>query len=193
MASSLRLDSGYVSPFRGSVGENFSTFWEKFQVLAKTQKWDSGEKRATHLPLFLAGDAFLVYSRLSDAQKKDENEIKSKLVAAFSVSKSQAYKLFTSRRLRHDESVEAYAASLQHLAVQTGHSKDSDEDPMVVEQFLAGLPEEFSRQVRLSYAGQETTLSGCVERVRALRVSEKDHRSSSSRQGVAARGVGTKF
>ena len=42
-------------------------FWEKFLVLAKIQKWDDDEAQMLHLPLFLDGDAFLVFSKLSDS------------------------------------------------------------------------------------------------------------------------------
>ncbi|XP_065195680.1 uncharacterized protein LOC135827084 [Sycon ciliatum] len=53
------------------------------------------------------------------------------------------------------------------------------EDPIVIEQLIAGLQPEFGRQLRMSLAGQELTIPACLERVRALRASETDARYTS--------------
>ena len=124
-----------------------SNFWDKFMVLAAVQKWDSDEKKMDHLPLFLDGDAFLVYTRMSDTDKKKPAEVKKRMEQAFSVTKAQAYKLFTSHTLRIDEAPDAYTADLQRLLKLSGHAvadDDADKDPVVVEQVLAGLLLEFA-------------------------------------------------
>ena len=146
---SFKVD-GFVHQFRGR-GDNFEQFWDKLMVLAAVQKWDSDEKKMDHLPLFLDGDAFLVYTRMSDTDKKKPAEVKKRMEQAFSVTKAQAYKLFMSRTLQIDESPDAYAADLQRLLKLSGHAladDDADKDPVVVEQLLAGLPLEFARQQR---------------------------------------------
>ena len=166
---SFKVDR-FVRQFRGR-GDNFEQFWDKFMVLAAVQKWDSDEKKMDHLPLFLDGDAFLVYTRMSDTDKKKPAEVKKRMEQAFSVTKAQTYKLFTSRKLRIDESPDAYAADLQRLLKLSGHAvadDDADKDPVEVEQLLAGLPLEFARQLRMAFAGQEPSVSGCGERVHAL-------------------------
>ena len=78
----------FLRQFRGN-GDDFEAFWEKFLVLARLQKWDTDEKKMNHLPLFLDGDAFLVFRKLSD-DDKDAAVVKGKLQQAFAVSKSQA-------------------------------------------------------------------------------------------------------
>ena len=141
--------NGFVLQFRGR-GDNFEQFWDKFMVLAAVQKWDSDEKKMDHLPLFLDGDTFLVYTRMLDTDKKKPTEVKKRMEQAFSVVKAQAYK-FTSHTLRIDESPDAYAADLLRLLKLSGHAvadDDADKDPVVVEQLLAGLPLEFARQQR---------------------------------------------
>ena len=61
----------FLRQFCGN-GDDFEAFWEKFLVLARLQKWDTDEKKMmNHLPLFLDGDAFLVFRNLSDDDKKD--------------------------------------------------------------------------------------------------------------------------
>ena len=43
---------------------------------------------------------------------------------------------------------------------------------MIVEQLLKGLPVDFARQLRLTSAGAELSVSQCVDKVRALRLTE---------------------
>ena len=130
--SSLRVDN-FVRQFCGK-GDNFETFWEKFLVLANLQKWDTDVKKMQHLPLFLDGDVFLVFRRMSDADKKKPDAVKARLQEAFAVSRAQAYELFKTRTLRVDESIDAYAADLQRLLALSGHESagDADKDPVVV-------------------------------------------------------------
>ena len=144
--------------------------WEKFQVLASIQGWDSEAKRTKHLPLFLEGDAFLVFTRMAEADKKKEKEILRKMEQSFALTKAEAYGKFVRRTLREDESPDAYVADLQMLAAFSGHMvEDSDEDPMLIEQLIAGLPHVYSKELRLSMAGKKHTVSGCLDMIRALR------------------------
>ena len=47
--------------------------------------------------------------------------------------------------------------------------EDSDEDPMLIEQLIAGLPHVYSKELRLSMAGKKHTVSGSLGMIRALR------------------------
>ena len=77
-----------------------------------------------------------------------------------------------------DECVGAYVADLQRLLTLSGH-QSSDDDPIVVEQFIAGLPPAyFARQLRLSMAGKKLAISNCMEYVRVLRATSQDVRAS---------------
>ena len=49
--------------------------------------------------------------------------------------------------------MDAYVADLQRLLTLSGH-QSSDDDPIVVEKFIAGLPTDFARQLRLRMAGR---------------------------------------
>ena len=125
---------------------------------------------------------------MSDADQKKPDAVKARLQEAFAVSRAQAYELFKTRTLRVDESIDAYAADLQRLLALSGHESagDADKDPVVVEQFLAGLPKDFSRQVRLSIVGGEASVTNCTERVRALRLSESAVGRGADGNSVAA-------
>eukprot|EP00117_Sycon_ciliatum_P010277 scpid12682/ scgid5529/ len=124
--------------------------------------------------LFLDGGAFLVYEWLSDTDKADPDVVFGKLSSAFAVTKSQAYGLFVQRKLKPDESVDAYVADLQRLLGLSGHSATDDEDTVVIEQFISGLPVEFIQPLRMATAGKKLKVSECVEQVRALQATHAD-------------------
>ncbi|XP_065190928.1 uncharacterized protein LOC135821857 [Sycon ciliatum] len=170
-----------VQPFSGKDGEDLEEFWAKFLVLATAKEWSDEDARMQHLPLYLQGDAFRVFSRMAESDKSKQAEVKKVLVSAFSVTPSRAYDLFKRRCLRVDESVDAYVADLQRYAALSGHKPGgtASKDPIVIEQLIAGLQPEFGRQLRMSLAGQELTIPACLERVRALRASETDARYTS--------------
>ena len=159
--ASVKVDN-FLRPFRGRQ-DDFPAFWEKFLVLAKIQKWDDDEAQMLHLPLFLDGDAFLVFSKLPDSDQRVTETVWQKLVEAFSVTPSAAYRLFASRRLKADESPDAYVADLKRLLQLSGHKQDGDSDAVVVEQVIADLPPEYARQLRMTLAGKKLTISACLE------------------------------
>ncbi|XP_065195653.1 uncharacterized protein LOC135827058 [Sycon ciliatum] len=165
--SSLKLD-GFVKPYRGRV-DDFDMFWSKFEVLADISGWTSTEQQMKRLPLFLEGEAHRVFSKLSETEKRDKDAVRSILRKSFCVSRSEAYRLFKQRQLKVDESPEVYVAELCRLLELSGHKSDSDTDPVVIEQLLAGLPIEFAKDVRLSMAGRDLKVSECLDRIRALR------------------------
>ena len=180
---SMKLDN-FLRVFRGN-GDDWEQFFEKFLVLASIQGWDTETKRMKSLPLFLDGDAFLVYSRLSATDRKVQGTVVSKMHESFCITKAQAYKCFTQRQLKVDEAVDAYIADLQRLAGQAGRDASDDKDPMVVEQIVCGLRAEFQRELRLAMAGKEYSVSGCTDLIRALRTAATDARQS-VQQPVAA-------
>ena len=161
-------EAGFVKPFGG--GDGFQEFWQKFQVLCRVKQWNSVQKRMDRLPLFLEGEAFLVWSGISRSDQLDEDVVQVTLSSAFLVTPATAYRSFVTQYLRPDEAVEAFVADLRRFAQVTGHrSGDPDKDPMVVEQMVAGLPVAFKKEIRMGLAGQELTVSAISEKVRALR------------------------
>ena len=82
--ASMKMDN-FLKPFRGK-DESWDPLWEKFQVLADIQGWDTEVKIMKHLPLFLDGDAFLVYSRMATADKKSKEKVVKKMLESFSLT-----------------------------------------------------------------------------------------------------------
>ena len=69
--------------------------------------------------------------------------------------------------MRVDEMPDVFVADLRRLLELAGHVP-TDNDPVLLEQFLHGLPAEFEKELRLTSAGQSMKISACVEKVRAL-------------------------
>ena len=169
--ASLKLD-GFVKPYTGR-GDDFDQFWSKFQVLCDLTGWSSSEEQMARIPLFLQDDAHLVFSNLTEDEKKDRDKVKSVLQSSFGVSAGEAYRLFTQRRLKVDESPVTYVADLKRLLELSGYKTSGDSDPVVIEQMLTGLPGDYAKEVRLSTAGRDLKISECIDKIRALNQASK--------------------
>ena len=159
-----------LRPFRGSADE-LEEIWKKFQVVAKIQKWTTAKDRMAHLPLYLSGDAFSAWSELSEVNQEDEAKSKAWLQKYFSMLPGEAYAKFGRRRKRIDESIEVYLADLRRLLWMAGHKiADDGKDPMLLEQFLVGLPVHYARQLRLSIAASTDglTINAVANQARSL-------------------------
>ena len=99
------------------------------------------------MPLFLEGEAFLVWSLISQSDQPDEDVLQVTPSSAFSMTPATVYRSFVTRYLRPDEAVEAFVADLRRFAQVTAYrSGVPDKDPMVVEQMVAGLPVAFKKK-----------------------------------------------
>ena len=156
----------FVKPFKGK-GDTWDLFSSKFSVLADVSGWDTEDKYMSRLPLFLEGDAFLVFTRMSDVDKK-KKEVQEVMVKSFSVVKDEAYGQFSRRKLKPDESPDAFVVELRRLLEASGHKVQNDKDSVLISQVLAGLPSNVYKQVWLAFAGKDMAISGCLEAVRAL-------------------------
>ena len=69
--------------------------------------------------------------------------------------------------MRVDKMPDVFVADLRRLLELAGHVPP-DDNPVLLEQFLHGLPAEFEKELHLSSAGQSMKISACVEKVHAL-------------------------
>ena len=146
VAKEMAKVEGSLRAFRGQ-DDDLDEFWQKFRVVGKIQKWTTGKERMAHLPLYLSGDTFTVWSQMEDADQEDEDKVKERLTESFVFSAGEAYSQFVRRRKREDETVDAYASDLRRLLKTSGHKEAADgKDPVLVEQFLTGLPKRLSNQ-----------------------------------------------
>ena len=66
------------------------------------------QKRMDRLPLFLEGEARLVWLGISQGDQLDEDVVQVTLSSAFSVTPAAVYRSFVTWYLRPDEAVEAF-------------------------------------------------------------------------------------
>ena len=135
--------SDLIDPYRGpAVSGDFPTWCERVELVAQLQKVDD---LASFLPLFLRDEGFSVYQQLPAVVKANFDTMKSKLSAAFGVSKTAAYEMLRERNLKEGESVDAYAADLTRLIKLVGI--DPPPAPFLRSAFLVGLPEKHREQL----------------------------------------------
>ena len=80
--------------------------------------------------------------------------------------------------------MDAYAADLRPLLTASGQEvKDNGKSPVLIEQFVRGLPREFAKQIRTN--GNRSTISSCVAFVRDLRSVEATSPMGSSPSAVS--------
>ena len=170
---SLKLD-GFLRPYRGS-GDDWEQVWSKFTVLAEVSGWYTEAKMMARFPLLIEGPAFLVFSKMAEGDKKKKEKVQELMLTSFSLSKAYSYRAFQQRVLRLDETPDENVADLRRLLAMAGYATPNDDKgAIVVEQLLSGLPKKYDKELRLSCAGKEKTLSGCLELVRALREADGD-------------------
>ena len=71
------------------------------------QKW------MDRLPLFLEGEALLVWSGILQSDQLDKDVVQVPLSSSFLVTSAAAYRNFVTRHVRPDEAVEAFVAALR--------------------------------------------------------------------------------
>ena len=129
-----------------------------------------------HLPLLLDGSAFLVFDQLSAEDRKKTAAVKAALEAAFAPSPAESYHLFVGRQLALDEPVDAYVADLTRLLTLSGHKVAADgKDPLLVEQLICGLPQEYGKTVRLANAMKSLTVAELTGQVRTMQSAVSQH------------------
>ena len=143
-------------------GKGDVTEWlKKLKLVCEMQK----VKDVSHiLPLFLEGAAFSVYDQLSDWKKRDATEIKQALIDAFSIDCFTAYEIFQSRKCKRDEPVDVFLTELKRLAKLAGVESEN----LIKCAFVVGLPDEISRQLRISVEMKNSSLENVVRQARIM-------------------------
>ena len=89
----MKIDN-FLTPFRRKATESWDQFWAKYLVMVEIQGWDDEPKRMKNFPLFLDGDAFLVYQGLAAANRKKRDKITKLMKMSFNMTETKAYQAF---------------------------------------------------------------------------------------------------
>ena len=123
---------------------------------------------AVVIPLFLDGPAFVVYDRLSDAEKQDANKIEVALRTAFAADKSLAYNEFRNRVWRNGETVDVFLADLKLLAHLANIKFKDNNEEIIKLAFVMGLPSRFAAQLRATSKIETLDLNAVLQISQAL-------------------------
>ena len=154
--------SELIKCYENSSEGDLSVWADKLELVARLQKISD---LTTFLPLFLAGDAFAVYKKLTDEVKGDYGKLKKALLAAFSVSNYSAYEQLRMRTLQEGKTVDVFLADLRRIVALIGQA---DAEPLLKCAFMAGLPNEVATQLKSLAAAEDLGLTDLVTRARLM-------------------------
>ena len=150
-----------------------ATEWfQRFELCCKANKWDAAAQ-ALKLPTLLEGEALAIWLELKEDEQATYATAKKNIVKAMMPVVFVSMDEFHRRKLRPGEALSVFMHDLKKLLGQAMPDVDrAAHDPLLIHQFLAGLPDAVSRQIRAS--GETTTLDAVVTRARLL-MSIDDH------------------
>ena len=141
-------------------------WFQRFEICATANGWKE-EDQAIKLPTLLEGEALAIWLELTADQQKDytvsKREIQNAMMPVGFVSLDE----FHRRKLRPGEAIPVFVHDLKKLLEMAipGMNKEA-KDALLLHQFVAGLPELITKQLRAS--GEVKTLEGAVTRARLL-------------------------
>ena len=144
-----------------------SEWLRRFEICSKANKWNE-ETQALKLPTLLEGEALAVWLELSEEEQSSMETIKRKLKEKMMPMKFISLGQFHARKLHPGEPLSVFTHDLKQLLEQAvpDLTDDTAKGQLLLHQFLAGIPEAVSRQIRAS--GEVQDLEKAVERARLL-------------------------
>ena len=158
-----KLDIRIIPEFSGDSDSGCVVRWfECLELVAKLRKIES--EIVTIIPLRLAGDAYDVYAQIPDEDKKSVEKVKESLTKAFSIDSFSAYDKFVNRKLKPNESVDAFLADLKRISSIFGGTSDK----ILICAFVAGLPENVRLSLRSSSKIEGLDIKDILGRARII-------------------------
>lgn len=152
-------------------------WFKRFDICCKANGW-TDTTPALKLPTLLEGEALAIWLELSEEQQGDYAAAKKEICTAMTPMEFVSLDGFHRRKLRPGEAISVFVHDLKKLLEQAmpGLEKPA-RDILLLHQFLAGIPENVSRQLRAT--GETLTLDAAVTRVRLLMTID-DHGQSAA-------------
>lgn len=144
-----------------------ATDWfQRFELCCKANGWDDAAK-ALKLPTLLEGEALAVWLELSEDQQTHYPTAKKEILAALMPMEFLSLDEFHRRKLRPGEALSVFVHDIKKLLNQAMPDlEETARKQLLLHQFLGGLPESVSRQLRAT--GEVGTLETAITRARLL-------------------------
>jgi len=150
-------------PFSGG---DAADWFQRFEICSRANGWNA-ETKAAKLPTLLEGEALAVWLELTTEQQDDYAIAKKEILSAVMPMGFVSLDEFHQRKLRPGEAISVFVHDLKKLLEIAVPSLNKEaKEPLLLHQFVAGLPEAITRQLRAS--GEVKTLEAAVTRARLL-------------------------
>lgn len=161
----------------GDVNEWF----KRYEICCKANGWNDATK-ALKLPTLLEGEALAVWLELSEEQQQSYATAKKELSIALMPMEFVSLDNFHRRMMRPGEALSVFVHDLKKLLEQAMPELDAPaREQLLLHQFLAGIPDPVSRQLRAT--GEIKTLDAAVTRSRLLMTIDEHRQVAAVKEG----------
>ena len=148
----------------------------RYEICCKANKWTDGTP-ALKLPTLLKGEALAVWLELSEEQQTDYETAKKAICEAMMPMEFVSLDEFHRRKLRPGEALSIFVHDLKKLLEQSMPGLDKAvKEKLILHQFVAGLPDAMSKQLRAT--GEVQKLDDTVARTRLLMTIDDQEQSA---------------
>lgn len=155
----------HISVPRVFSGGDVTEWLQRYEICCKANSWND-QAKAQKLPTLLEGEALAVWLDMSETDQADYATVKENLLEKLKPAEFVSLDEFHRRKLRPDETPTLYLHELKKTLQQAiPDLDDAARKKLLKHQFLAGLPSEVSRQLRIT---NESELGVLVDRARLL-------------------------
>lgn len=141
-------------------------WFKRFDICCKANGWNEATQ-ALKLPTLLEGEALAIWLELTEEQQGNYTTAKDSIVKTMMPMEFISMDEFHRRKLRPGEALSVFVHDLKKLLDQAMPTLNkAGREPLLLHQFLAGVPDTVSRQLRAT--GETTTLDAAVARTRLL-------------------------
>lgn len=147
-------------------------WFQRFEICCTANEWDA-QTKALKLPTLLEGEALAVWLDLSEADRKDYQVAKEKILAKMAPVGFVSLGDFHSRKLKPGESLSVFLHELKKLLGQAIPNLDTPtRDKLLLHQLLAGIPPNVSRQLRAT--GEVDDVEKVLQRAKLLMTIDRE-------------------
>ena len=142
--------------------EDAKDWFQRFEICSAANGWKA-EDQAIKLPTLLEVEALAIWLELTTEQQKDYETTKKEMQNTIMPMGFASLEEFHRSKLRSGEAISVFVHDLKKLLDMAipGMNKEA-KDPLLLCQFVAGLPEPIMKQLRAS--GEVKTIEAAVTR-----------------------------